>query len=196
MNFNEYRPLALRTAKMFPTARENLRHAALGLLTEIGEFATEVKRIVVYGKPMTEEMRLHMIEEIGDAQWYVPLGLLANGDSRQSIAESQLAFLRSEINGAIKGDLAEMTIYLGTLTAGVAASLATGSMDEDRSTICDLLLGIVYVIDAGIAPILGVHPDDIRAQNIAKLRLRFPDAYSDQAAEARADKGGLDARSS
>jgi hypothetical protein len=33
-------------------------------------------------------------------------------------------------------------------------------------------------------------------ENIAKLQERFPNAYSNAAAEARADKGGLDARNS
>lgn len=36
----------------------------------------------------------------------------------------------------------------------------------------------------------------IAQRNIEKLRARFPAAYSDAAAEARADKGGADARSS
>lgn len=196
MNFNEYRPLALRTAKMFPSQRENLRHAALGLLTEIGEFATEVKRIAVYGKPMTEEMRLHMIEEIGDAQWYVPLALLALGADEVDTTTSSLTEMMSNPGSINWGDLGDLCLILGTCSAGVASCIAIDQINLDRQMLIDVLRGLVWVIDNHVAPLLGVHPDDIRAQNIAKLRLRFPDAYTDQAAEARADKGGLPASAS
>jgi hypothetical protein len=47
-----------------------------------------------------------------------------------------------------------------------------------------------------IAAVVGVPVSQVLADNIAKLRERFPDAYSNEAAEARADKGGLDARNS
>jgi hypothetical protein len=47
-----------------------------------------------------------------------------------------------------------------------------------------------------MAELLGTTGDQVRAQNIAKLRQRFPDAYTDAAAEARADKGGADHLSS
>ncbi len=56
--------------------------------------------------------------------------------------------------------------------------------------------------DKGIKALYGVSGSGTRldasptesGENIAKLRERFPDAYSNEAAEARADKGGLDAR--
>jgi hypothetical protein len=43
---------------------------------------------------------------------------------------------------------------------------------------------------------IGVPLATICQANIDKLRERFPDAYSNEAAEARADKGGADARNS
>lgn len=96
MNFIEYEAAAMRTAPE-EKALSGLNHAALGLLTESGEFASEVKRMVAYHKEMSEEMHKHMVEEIGDALWYialaanhlsVPLATIA----RQNIEKLQLRF--------------------------------------------------------------------------------------------------------
>jgi NTP pyrophosphatase (non-canonical NTP hydrolase) len=46
------------------------------------------------------------------------------------------------------------------------------------------------------ATALGVPMGVMATSNIAKLMKRFPEKYSHEAAEARADKGGADARSS
>lgn len=43
---------------------------------------------------------------------------------------------------------------------------------------------------------LGVSMHKVAQNNIAKLQLRFPEKFSGQAAEARADKGGLGHRES
>lgn len=115
MEFNEYHSAAIRTAKLFSDLGQDLAHAALGLTTEVGEFTTEVKRISIYRKEMTPEMRAHMLEELGDTLWYIALA-------------------------------------------------------------CEHL---------------GCPMDRIARDNIDKLRKRFPEKYTDQAAEARADKGGL-----
>lgn len=57
-------------------------------------------------------------------------------------------------------------------------------------------LGDVLWYVALAAEHLGVSMNRIAEANIAKLRQRFPDAYSDLAAEARADKGGKSAQES
>lgn len=54
-------------------------------------------------------------------------------------------------------------------------------------------LGDVLWYVALAAESLGVPLNRIAEKNIAKLRARFPDSYSN---EARADKGGVDARNS
>lgn len=43
---------------------------------------------------------------------------------------------------------------------------------------------------------LGVPLAVMAQENIAKLRIRYPDKFTQEAAEARADKGGVDARGS
>lgn len=120
MNLADFQRLALRTEKPLATPELRSMHAALGLATEVGEYTTEVKRMVIYEKPLDDARRAHMAEELGDIMWYMAIA----------------------------------------------------------------------------ADALGLELAEICRSNINKLQLRFPDAYSNHAAEARADKGGADARNS
>lgn len=189
MNFNEYQLLALRTAKMFHSQRQNLRHAILGLITELGEFATEVKRHVIYGKPLTPEMVSHMIEEGGDAMWYVPLLMF-------SIGADELVAPSEEFLQEVPSDPGDACVFLGAMVGGLSAwFVAPRSFGDpqDTETLVELVSIMIHTFDHVFAPLLGTTGDEMRARNIAKLRLRYPDKYSDEAAEARADKGGLPA---
>ena len=67
MLISDYIQQALRTAAPMPDPAGDLEHAALGLITETGELATEVKRLRIYLKPID---RVHAVEEIGDVLWY------------------------------------------------------------------------------------------------------------------------------
>lgn len=60
------------------TKSARLVHAALGKLTEIGEFADELKKHIFYGKPLDP---VNLMEEIGDGAWYDALALDSMGGS-------------------------------------------------------------------------------------------------------------------
>lgn len=69
MNFEQYIPLALRTAS--PLARnDQIEHAQIGIVTEVGELADAVKRNLAYGKDLDIT---NLVEEVGDVWWYVAL---------------------------------------------------------------------------------------------------------------------------
>lgn len=57
-----------------------------------------------------------------------------------------------------------------------------------REELGDLLWYVALAANA-----LGMNLDEIAEENIAKLRARYPDRYSDEAAQARADKATRDA---
>lgn len=94
MNFDEYQDAAMRTAKPMKTVQGNLLHATTGLLTEAGEFASEVKRLAFYDKPLTSEMRNHMAEEIGDVLWYCALAAEHLDIALHDIASNNIAKLK------------------------------------------------------------------------------------------------------
>lgn len=184
ITYAAYAPLALRTAKLLETPLDDLRHAALGMITELGELATIVKRIAIYGKPLTPEMSAHAAEEIGDLAWYVPLAMRAIG--------MQAWHGKFVGQNALEADARRLAVLVGYV-AGEAAQ-------DPRALTRQLIAGhcgeIIFLLQHRIGPRLGVDFGRALANNITKLRLRFPEAYSDSAAEARADKGGADARSS
>ena len=193
MNFNEYMPLALRTAKPLATPRQNLRHCLIGMITELGEVCSEIKRIVIYEKPMSDSMRDHMIEELGDFQWYVPVGMLACGITGTPVldAHSDLGSTLSENMGSLDEVPLVGALLCGsisTILLEMEGDLAPGSADGEFAR--QIFAGAVTFVDA-VAVMLGTTGDMTRAENIDKLKARFPDAYSNEAAEARADKGGL-----
>jgi len=64
----------------FDSIRERLKekrlirllHCAMGLCTEAGEFMDHLKKHIFYGAPLDP---VNLIEELGDNQWYVGLGV-------------------------------------------------------------------------------------------------------------------------
>lgn len=73
---DDFIPLALRTEATPPTSltsrQGRLLHAALGLVTESGEFADALKKHLFYQKPLDE---VNLKEEIGDILWYAAIAL-------------------------------------------------------------------------------------------------------------------------
>lgn len=199
--FNNYQSLALRTEKPLPTPVARLNHAKLGLITEIGEIATQVKRIRIYEKTLDsldkdgKSLRDHIAEEIGDVLWYMAIASDALGLNifRDVFAQT----IPDE--GAEVGSPADLEVALTSLAisgariAYVAQMQSDGRAPEEGVDIATELARSAQIL-TDLAHIIELDLEHIAACNIDKLRERFPDAYSNAAAEARADKGGLDAR--
>lgn len=47
-----------------------LLNSAIGLPSESGEFSDLVKKVFFHGKPLTEEIKNKMLNELGDSIWY------------------------------------------------------------------------------------------------------------------------------
>lgn len=58
-------------------------HMAVGISGEAGEVLDIVKKIAVYQKPMTSEMRVKLVEELGDIEFYLRGLYAGTGISRQ-----------------------------------------------------------------------------------------------------------------
>ena len=64
--------------------------AALGLSSEGGEFVEIVKKIILQGKPASEDNVFHMKRELGDIMWYWATACMAlNLDPVEVISENQ-----------------------------------------------------------------------------------------------------------
>ena len=181
MHFEDYISQAMRTAKSLPTLQDDFDHAVLGMITELGELATSVKRSEIYGKGYTDEIRANILEEAGDFMWYVALAArtcdspISDHKTTEALDASSRLFTPKRLTFLLLREVQ---------TISAAAPWSRPQLDEAVQFLAYLLRN------------QGLTLTDACAHNILKLRTRFPDAYSDEAAEARADKGGLTARQS
>ena len=61
--------------------------ASLGMSAEAGEFTEVVKKIILQGKPYTEENVFHMKRELGDICWYIAQACMALDTNFREIME-------------------------------------------------------------------------------------------------------------
>ena len=73
----------------FQTAR--LLHAGMGCVTESGELMDQLKRHIVYGKPID---LVNFQEELGDMLWYIQLACLVMGVTLEELLEQNMRKLR------------------------------------------------------------------------------------------------------
>jgi NTP pyrophosphatase (non-canonical NTP hydrolase) len=68
-----------------------LLHAFMGMSTEAGEALDAIKKHLFYGKELDE---INLIEELGDALWYISVAINALGTSYEQVMERNLAKLK------------------------------------------------------------------------------------------------------
>lgn len=208
MNLNNYQALSQNTEKKYET-HKRLEHAGIGMVTEIGEFATQVKRISIYEKDIADikegkSLRDHMLEELGDLSFYcvIPFNALA---LTATMPESSWMCLLMEQLG-IEQDLGKLSIEQReklllevTFQMAIEASRYLQNYDVAHGMVIPCVVSLLGLIDDA-ARLLGTRSEEIFDANIEKLqgdKGRYgSNGYSNAAAEARADKGGADARSS
>lgn len=98
MNTNEYLVASARTVKHFDEGklldREtiDLLHAAIGMVTESGEFIDALKKNIFYDKPLDI---VNLKEELGDLLWYVALAIRILGEDFEQIMETNINKLKA-----------------------------------------------------------------------------------------------------
>lgn len=192
MKLVEYVPLAIRTEKPLPL-EDRMIHSCMGLTTEIGEVVTELKRMEIYGKLFDEERKANILEEIGDVMWYTAIQLDILGELVGKFKTVVPQGMPEEDGGKF-GAIALMLAKHNGAVCGIVQEIVLGGIEaiEDLPS----HLGMIIIGMATLAEWCGSSLEEAMEANIAKLRIRFPNAYSNEAAEARADKNGADARNS
>ena len=104
MNFPTYQECASETAQ-YPSERA-LEYVALGLLSEAGEVAGEIKKIIWDdGGEITDERAKKLEAEIGDVLWYLSqlcseLNLVLEQTAIRNIAKLQRRLANNTIKGS------------------------------------------------------------------------------------------------
>ena len=73
--------------------------AALGLGSETGEFVEIVKKMVLQGKPASDDNIFHMKRELGDICWYIAQACMALDTSFDEIMEMNVDKLKARYPG-------------------------------------------------------------------------------------------------
>lgn len=89
ITLDQYQEVALSTCAVLPMQQQIL-HATLGLVSESGEIADNVKRKIAYGRDLDIP---NLIEEAGDVLWYLLLLTKTLGLSLEDIADANIAKL-------------------------------------------------------------------------------------------------------
>lgn len=82
-----YEEAAMRTAKDMGSVKMNLIHAALGLTSDAGEFATAIKSSEIYNKPLDFE---NVVEELGDCLWFIALACKTIGTTMGEVMSANI----------------------------------------------------------------------------------------------------------
>lgn len=168
MNFQDYAPLALRTVK--PMDREpQIKHALLGMITELGELSDNVKRNFVYGKDLD---LVNGKEEIGDFCWYLNLYCQENYIAPKMLSDlMQIDLVKSPTAGESRVDT---MIMIGGLLGGLCLP------ENERGGVSNMQLIRTLVMALRVACYeFGVTMEECLDSNIEKLAKRYGDKYSD-----------------
>lgn len=191
MELNQYQPLAIRTVKWMGSPLADMNHAALGIGSETGELS-ETVALAWMRMPFDAN---NLAEEIGDICWYVALMSQVNGWKFEDLILDPAT--ASDMSPALaKAVLGRNPVALCLMLAGFSGDILTlvkatviyGKVLDD--VLLKRKLSLFLTTASLLADIHGFSFEEVALQgNIDKLRKRYPNAYTNADALARADKG-------
>jgi hypothetical protein len=164
-DYRKYHDAVVPFSKALPF-NDDLQHAALGLISEVGEIADALKAHMIYGKELDV---LNMKEEAGDALWFARLAAHLLRVDLQDLCDGV---------GAVKGDAARLGRY-ATRAADAAAAIGLridAFVYEGEALPLPVLTMNLRVFIGQVARIcaaLGFTLADAAEANIAKLTTRY-----------------------
>lgn len=179
MNFAEFAPLALRTAKPL-NAKDQSAHSFLGFLGELGELADTLKRWHIYKQPLNRE---NAVEECGDILWFIAYYADIRGYKKDSLYGNfdKVAQVVDTLN---------TTPYQHQAMYGALISANDWFMKlflEGDDTYGRVLAGLYYDILIMLKHLESSQDEAFNAC-LNKLSKRYPEGYTDWHALEREDK--------
>lgn len=199
--FTEYAEAALRTAPVhhaktgymdLAAQEHDIKHAAMGLCTEAAELIDILKKNHAYGKPLDW---VNFREELGDALWYLPLYCRGLNTSLPGVLD---VFGRLDDMDGFSHYVIEANSYNELTSTDPITPLAFALMRTASHTslmakpynvilILEQLTLLAHLADkwgpTGIWRRESMSPlRELAGVNIAKLRARYPDKFTSDAA--------------
>lgn len=173
----EYQGLAARTCTDLGSPEMNERHMNIGVITEIGEALDIFKKLLAYNKPMD---LVNLGEELADMTWYIAnkcrmeeLSLEEDFDTVLKDVEEILAtkvFSVSDLSVELKSE-AILTLILASYCAPMNNFFSAPIVQ----------LAMFH----HIATWFGLDYFQCLTNNIDKLKVRYPEKFTEKAAQNR-----------
>ena len=157
MTLKQYQKEAKRTMPDLDSSM-NMLHMRMGVVTEIGEFVDQIKKHLIYKKPLDV---VNLGEEVADIMWYLVNEMTLTGEvafDDSSITSTKNIDLVESVDSILK--FQEMYLYKG-----------------EEYTYANLIRELMYITSE-----LHLDFDVILQNNINKLKIRFPDKFSEDLA--------------
>lgn len=165
MNYDEYQIACLPTLAVKQKLRMNLQHAAIGLVTEVGEVFDIVKKGVFYDTSLQHYSfdkidKTKFLDEFGDCMWYLSIAFTycqeeLKGPITLMLIEDDFEFVKN---------LVRLHTWCNSILTA-AMSEPEGPSSEDLNT--------ALVLIASLTKYLSIDMEDVMSKNISKLRTRY-----------------------
>lgn len=174
----------------------NVSLCSLGIPGEIGEVADFVKKLVFHGRVFDDAAQLKLANEIGDVLWYCsylastlgqPFGVYMAAMTRGTLRSTERHGVFASQAKAL-GPAAACRVLVVSGATVVQALYPNGADAPHDPEISFLtVIGRIVEILRHIGSLYGITLTDAVRANVRKLRVRFPDGFTIEAANSRVD---------
>ena len=176
----EYRLLAARTLPDLGSLNNNLLHMEAGIAGEfLGEAVDILKKTFAYKKPLD---KVHLGEELADTVWYC-----AGAETINKLPEMEMCFDKISLE-AIEIVKNQSVIYIKEsveLRKSTVETECLGFILANKGTVDSTDRGAILAIVGicmGICEVLNIDFWQALTNNISKLRIRYPERFTEEAA--------------
>lgn len=168
MTYNEYQIAASRTCASLANDKLNARHMKMGVISEIGELVDAYKKELAYGKTID---LVNISEEWADVSWY-----LGNEANRLKVELQEVIDFTTEFPDdfniedsllGFTGEFATVQHECSTYTKELLEEVITNMFN------CWVYIGKEF---------LKIDTNKALENNIAKLKARYPNSFTQEAA--------------
>lgn len=172
MNCSEYQILASRTCKHLSSKERDARHMLMGVITEVGEIVDVYKKNLAYNKPIDE---VNLSEEWADVAWYI-----ANEANRHSFTltdVSEFVSIDYITSGFFRNDIEIILLDFINIFKDVQKKAILTDYGKIAANM-NLDVSFSYWVYIGRCLLL-VDTDKALQNNIAKLKARYPNSFTE-----------------
>lgn len=186
-SLSEYQQLASRTCVDLGDYEINCFHMNSGINTEIGEYIDAVKRHIAYGKAIDI---VNLGEELGDIMWYVAnranLFAISQLFWKQDIDTMEEDFLNFKKDYQSSKNLPKASsenVYIKTCNLITPLLIVENYLEKAHPKYCIGNLEVFVIMC--ICKELGLDFWEILTKNIEKLKVRYPEKFTEEKAIIR-----------